>query len=88
MRSRPPGSPQSTTLRGGLGGRIVHRRHAQTGKIVAIDCFTRDGFVLADCSIGVFNRLKRRRLIASQGGQPYRISREGLVAVRSQLDQR
>jgi uncharacterized protein len=71
-----------------LGGRIVHRRHPDTGKIVAVDCFTREGFVLADCSIGVFNRLKRRRLIASQGGQPYRINREGLTAVRSQLDQR
>jgi uncharacterized protein len=75
-------------LRGGLGGRIVHRRDKQTGKIVAIDCFTREGFVLADCSLGVFNRLKRRRLIASQDGQPYRITRFGLAAVRPQLDQR
>lgn len=71
-----------------LGGRIVHRRCERTGKIAAVDCFTRDGFVLSDCSMGVFNRLKRRRLIASQGGQPYRINRLGLAAVRSQLDQR
>jgi uncharacterized protein len=71
-----------------LGGRIVHRRDERTGKIAGVDCFTRDGLRLADCSMGVFNRLKRRRLIASQCGQPYRISRLGLAAVRSQLDQR
>jgi uncharacterized protein YjhX (UPF0386 family) len=71
-----------------LGGRIVHRRCAHTGKVVAVDCFTREGFVLADCTLGVFQRLKRRRLIASANGGPYRISRSGLAAVRSQLDQR
>jgi uncharacterized protein len=71
-----------------LGGRIVHRRDERTGKVAAVDCLTRDGLRLADCSLSLFNRLKRRRLIASQGGQPYRISRLGLTAVRSQLDQR
>ena len=70
------------------GGRIVHRRCADTGKIVAVDCFNRDGWRLGDCSPGVFRRLKRRRLIASYGGQPYRISRQGLDAVRAQLDNR
>jgi uncharacterized protein YjhX (UPF0386 family) len=39
-------------------------------------------------SLGVFKRLKRRRLIGSQSGAPYRITRQGLAAVRSQLDQR
>ena len=70
------------------GGRIVHRRDAETGKIVAVDCFTRDGWRLAGCRLGVFQRLKRRRLIASQSGAPYRISRLGLAAVRAQLDNR
>jgi hypothetical protein len=70
------------------GGRIVHRRDPETGKIVEVDCFTRDGWRLGDCKPGVFKRLKRRRLIASNGGAPYRISREGLAAVRSQLDNR
>ncbi len=70
------------------GGRIVHRRCPDTGKIVEVDCFTREGWRLGDCRLGVFARLKRRQLIASQGGAPYRISRRGLEAVRSQLDNR
>jgi uncharacterized protein YjhX (UPF0386 family) len=69
------------------GGRIVHRRD-DTGHIVAADCFTRDGFVLSDCTLALFRKLKRRGLIASLDGQPYRISRLGLASVRAQLDNR
>ena len=69
------------------GGRIAHRRDT-LGRIRAVDCFTRDGFVLTDCTLGLFRRLKRRGLIASQSGQPYRITRDGLVAVRAQPDNR
>lgn len=69
------------------GGRIAHRRN-EDGNIIAADCFTRDGHVLTDCTLGLFRRLKRRRLIASMGGQPYRITRLGLDAVRAQLDNR
>ena len=70
------------------GGKIVHRRCEDSGKIVEVDCFTREGWRLADCRMGVFQRLKRRQLIASHGGAPYRISRRGLEAVRAQLDNR
>ncbi|KEO55157.1 YjhX family toxin [Thioclava pacifica] len=67
------------------GGSIRHER--QTGrKISAIHCVTRDGHLLADCDLELFARLRRRGLIASRGGQPYRISRRGLGAVRGQLD--
>jgi uncharacterized protein YjhX (UPF0386 family) len=69
------------------GGAIHHRRCAE-GRIVAADCFTRDGLVLADCTLGLFRKLKRRGLIASREGQPYRITRAGLEAVRAQLDNR
>lgn len=69
------------------GGRIVHRRD-DSGHIVAVDCFTREGHVLADCSLAVFQRLRRRGLIASKGGGPYRATRLGRSAVRSQPDNR
>lgn len=53
-----------------------------------VDCFTREGFRLSDCTLPLFARLKRRGFIASRAGSPYRITREGLAAVRAQLDNR
>jgi len=70
------------------GGCIRHLRCDGTGRILAADCFSRDGYRLADCTLGLFRRLKRRGLIASRGGQPYRITRLGLAVVRAQLDNR
>jgi uncharacterized protein YjhX (UPF0386 family) len=70
------------------GGRIVHRREAETSRIVAVDCFTRDGYVLSDCTLPLFHKLKRRQFIASAEGGPYRVTRRGLAAVRAQPDNR
>ncbi len=70
------------------GGRIVHRRDEQSSHIVAVDCFTRDGYVLTDCSLPLFRKLRRRRFIASEEGGPYRVTRLGLAAVRAQPDNR
>lgn len=67
-----------------LGGRIDHSRAGT--KIDEILCVTRDGFILADCTLDIFRRLWRKRLIASEGGGPYRISRLGRLSVRAQLD--
>ena len=67
------------------GGRIVHKRDAK-GRISSIDCYTRDGFVLADCTLLVFQRLRSKRLIGSKDRQPYLINKAGLRAVRAQLD--
>ena len=69
------------------GGRIVHRRD-DDGRIAAVDCFTREGYVLSDCTLSLFQRLKRRGLIASSGGGPYRATRLGLASVRAQPDNR
>ncbi|KGB56566.1 YjhX family toxin [Sphingopyxis sp. SE2] len=69
------------------GGMIRHRRN-ETGHIVEALCFTRDGYVLANTGLSLFNRLRRRGFIASHGGAPYRITQPGLRAVRAQLDNR
>ena len=42
------------------GGVVRHLRD-EAGRIVAADCFTRDGHRLADCTLGLFRRLKRRQ---------------------------
>ena len=69
------------------GGRIILERDHR-GDILAADCVTRDGWVLSDCNVAVFQSLKRKRLIASQDGGPYRITRQGLANLRAQLDNR
>ena len=68
------------------GGRIQHTW--QDNRIVEIDCFNRDGYRLADCTLALFKKLKRRGLIYSTSGSPYRISRMGLDCVRAQHDNR
>jgi len=80
--------PQQRTLHAlAQGGRIELERD-DNGKIIAADCITRDGWALTDCSVGVFQSLKRKRLIASLEGGPYRITRLGLSNLRAQLDNR
>lgn len=69
------------------GGRIRHSRD-ERGKITAVMCFTHDGHVLSDCTPELFAKLRRRRLIGSSRGQPYRITRHGIEAVRAQSDNR
>lgn len=69
------------------GGLIRHRRD-ETGRIFDVECWTRDGHLLADCPLDLFRRLKRRRLVESRQSGPYRISRLGREAVRGQLDNR
>ncbi len=69
------------------GGRIVYYRNI-VGRIDAVECYTREGYVLCDCTMEIFRKLKNKRLISSKDGQPYHINRAGLHAVRSQLDNR
>lgn len=69
------------------GGFIRHHR-SDNGRIIEILCFTRNGHVLADCTLEVFVKLRRKRLISSQSSSPYQISEKGRRSVRSQLDNR
>lgn len=71
------------------GGRIVHTRDNR-GKITQIVCCNRDGFVLADCTMAVFMKLRAKRLISSKQGAPYRVTAKGLAVVRprSETDER
>ncbi len=69
------------------GGCIRHHR-GNTGRILTVDCFTRDGYRLADCTLDVFAKLRRKRLIESRSSSPYRISEKGRRSVRAQLDNR
>lgn len=80
--------PEQRTLHAlAQGGRIVLTRDAHGG-IEKIECFSGEGWVLSDCTSGLFAKLKRRGFIASRNGQPYRITRDGLAALRPQLDNR
>jgi uncharacterized protein len=80
--------PQQRTLHAlAQGGRIIIERDHR-GDLIAAECVTRDGWTLSDCDITVFKSLKKKRMIASRNGQPYQITREGLVNLRSQLDNR
>ena len=58
------------------------------GRIRAVECLNRDGWLYPGVDLALFRRLKRRRTIGSRGGQPYRITRRGLELVRSQHDNR
>ena len=80
--------PQQRTLHAlAHGGKIVIERN-ERGDLIAAECITRDGWALSDCDLLVFKSLKKKRLIASRDGKPYLITREGLLNLRSQLDNR
>lgn len=67
------------------GGRIDLVRN-EAGKPAEVHCFSQDGWRYTGLDMDLFRKLKRRRTIASQSGQPYRITRRGLQLVRSQPD--
>ena len=68
------------------GGEIRHHRDGR--HVVAVECYTREGYLLVGVSLELFGRLRRRGLIGSRSGGPYRISAKGLSSVRSQANNR
>jgi hypothetical protein len=68
------------------GGRIDLVR--EDDKLVGVECWSYEGWLLTDCTLGLFKSLKRKKLIASTGGGPYRITRQGLTNLRAQLNNR
>ncbi len=69
------------------GGRILYER-ATNGRVTEVTCITRDGMILSNCTLAVFQRLRRRRLVESRFSCPYQISEKGRRSVRAQLDNR
>ncbi len=62
------------------GGVIRHHKD-ENGRILEIECLTL-------CTLDLFKALRQKGLIASSNGGPYRITRQGLQAVRSRPDNR
>ena len=69
------------------GGRIELTR-GETRKIEKLQLYTREGWVLSGLDLLTFRKLKQKKAIHSQGGNPYRITERGLVLVRAEQDNR
>lgn len=68
-----------------LGGHILHERESGS-KITSVTCVTREGMILSGFDMNIFNKLRRKRLIESRSGGPYRIAKRGRLSVRAQTD--
>ncbi|HQZ13409.1 MAG TPA: YjhX family toxin [Devosia sp.] len=68
-------------------GGNIHALKDETGRIVAVECYNRNGWILA-CDMILFRKLRYKKAIKSQNSGPYRITRRGLELVRAELDNR
>lgn len=69
-------------------GGAIHAHKAPNGKIVNVECLNREGWLMQQCNLSLFRKLKNKKAIASSDGRPYRITRRGLELVRSEFDNR
>lgn len=64
-----------------LGGRINPIRD-EADRIIDIECYSREGWLMSECTFDLFKRLRAKKVIASKRSGPYRITREGLELLR------
>lgn len=69
-------------------GGNIHVLKDTKGRITAVECYNRDGWLMSHCDLFLFRKLRNRKAIASQRSQPYRITRRGLELVRAEVDNR
>ncbi len=69
-------------------GGCIHVSKDDGGRIVEVQCFNRDGFILPAFGLELFRKLRKKHAIASSESRPYRITRRGLELVRPELDNR
>ena len=69
-------------------GGAIHFDRKPNGKVDAVFCVTREGHVLADCTLALFQRLRKRRFIKSVNGLPYRATPLGMRSVNAQYNNR
>lgn len=69
------------------GGRINVIK-AENGRIIDVECISREGWLMTQCTLTLFKKLKHKKAIKSQQSRPYRITRRGLELVRSEIDNR
>lgn len=64
-----------------IGGRIALLRD-DSDKTFAIECYSREGWLMSDCTFDMFKSLRSKKAISSTNGGAYRISRLGLELLR------
>ncbi len=69
-------------------GGNIHVIKDQKGRVTAIECYSRDGWLMSHCNLTLFKKLRNKKAIKSQSSQPYRITRRGLELVRAEIDNR
>jgi uncharacterized protein YjhX (UPF0386 family) len=69
------------------GGAIMHYKD-DDGRLVEVVCLTREGWCLTLCTLDLFKRLRKRGLVSSRGGGPYRITKLGLQSMRTRPNER
>ena len=69
-------------------GGNIHLLKDERGRVTAVECYNRDGWLMSRCTLMLFQKLRRKKAIKSESSRPYRITRRGLELVRAEFDNR